>query len=114
MNGRLLRREQWDTLAKEANFKPAELAAVCSVSLRHLERFFHQHLCTTPRAWLRERQCFLAKQLILQGYSNKAVIAELKFASETHLCREFKKRFRVSPQSFKPGEGKLLEMSFPD
>jgi AraC-like DNA-binding protein len=44
----------------------------------------------------------MAKQLIAQGYSNKAAAAELKFSSESHFCREFKKVFGTSPQTFAP------------
>jgi len=47
----------------------------------------------------------LAKQLISQGYSNKAAAAEVKFATESHLCREFKKVFGTSPQTFAPARG---------
>jgi AraC-like DNA-binding protein len=39
----------------------------------------------------------------LQGYSSKAAAAELYYASDAHFCRDFKKVFGVSPQSFAPG-----------
>jgi AraC-like DNA-binding protein len=60
---------------------------------------------------LRELQCRLAKQLISQGYSSKAAAAELNFATDAHFCREFKKIFGTSPQSFAPAHGITLKLS---
>ena len=40
MSGRLVRIEKWETLARQADFHPAQMAALCSISLRQLERFF--------------------------------------------------------------------------
>jgi AraC family transcriptional regulator, carnitine catabolism transcriptional activator len=102
MGGRLLKIKQWEDVARAAEFQPANVAALCSISDRQLQRFFQQSLQMTPRRWLRELQCKLAKDLIAKGYSNKAVAAELKFASESHFCREFKKVHGASPQSFAP------------
>ena len=102
MNGSLLTIEQWEQVAREADFNSAKMASLCSISERQLQRLFRQHLHCTPSHWLRELQCRLAKDLIAQGYSNKAAANELKFANESHFCREFKKIFGTSPQSFAP------------
>src|SRR6266404_7354753 len=56
----------------------------------------------SPAQWLRRLRCRLAKELISRGYSSKAVAAELKFATNSHFCREFKKVFGASPQQFAP------------
>jgi len=102
VNGSLLTIEQWEQVAREADFNSAKMASLCSISERQLQRLFRQHLRCTPSHWLRELQCRLAKDLIAQGYSNKAAANELKFANESHFCREFKKVFGTSPQSFAP------------
>jgi AraC-like DNA-binding protein len=102
VNGSLLTIEQWEQVAREADFNSAKMASLCSISERQLQRLFRQHLHCTPSHWLRELQCRLAKDLIGQGYSNKAAANELKFANESHFCREFKKVFGTSPQSFAP------------
>ena len=102
MNGSLLTIEQWEQVAREADFNSAKMASLCSISERQLQRLFRQHLRCTPSHWLRELQCRLAKDLIAQGYSNKAAANELKFANESHFCREFKKVFGTSPQRFAP------------
>jgi len=98
----LLTIEEWEQVAREADFNPAKMATLCSISERQLQRLFRQHLHLTPSRWLRNLQCRLAKRLIAQGYSNKAAAAELKFSSESHFCREFKKVFGTSPQTFAP------------
>ena len=106
MSGRLLRIERWEILAGQADFQPAKMAALCSISLRQLERFFALRFGQTPGEWSRELKCRQALKRITEGYSNKAVVAELKFASESHFCHEFKRVYGASPQSFLPGSQK--------
>lgn len=111
VNGSLLTIEQWEQVAREAEFNAAKMASLCSISERQLQRLFRRHLHCTPSHWLRELQCRLARDLIIQGYSNKAAANALKFANESHFCREFKKVFGTSPQSLAPphpGERKAI------
>lgn len=98
MNSRLEKIENWENLAQSANFQPDQLSALCGVSLRQLERFFKCRFRTTPRRWLRELQCHLAKELITAGYSTKAAAAELKFTSPARFCHAFKRIRGVPPQ----------------
>jgi AraC-like DNA-binding protein len=100
MSGRLSIIKRWDLLAVKADFRSNKMAALCSVSPRHLQRFFGEQFQKSPRIWLRELQCEFARQLISQGYSNKAAASELKFSNENHFCREFKRFFGHSPQKF--------------
>src|SRR5215467_3414420 len=99
---RLSKIPDWEKLAKAANFRPAVMAALCPVSLRQMERFFVQHFNQTPLEWARQLRCRCARQLIMEGWANKAVVAELRFANESHLCHEFQRFYAVSPQSFAP------------
>ncbi len=101
-------------MAKEADFRPSKMAQLCSVSERHLQRIFKRQLHCTPSRWLRELQCRQARDLIAQGYSSKAAAAELKFATEAHFCREFKKVFGACPQSFAPNRASHLKLSILD
>jgi AraC-like DNA-binding protein len=94
----------WQRLARQAEFKPARLALLCSMSERQLQRIFKKSFNSTPRLWLRKLQCQMAKGLIARGYSTKAAAAELNFATEAHFCREFKKVFGASPQCFGPNQ----------
>ena len=114
MSGMVVRTQDWEQVARQAEFKPAKMATLCSMSERHLQRIFKKHLQRTPSQWLRELQCRLAKQLISQGYSSKAAAAELNFATDAHFCREFKKIFGTPPQTFAPAHGISLKMSVLD
>jgi AraC-like DNA-binding protein len=114
MSGKVVRTQDWEQVAKQAEFKPAKMATLCSMSERHLQRIFKKHLQRTPSQWLRELQCRLAKQLISQGYSSKAAAAELNFATDAHFCREFKKVFGTPPQSFAPAHGISLKLCMLD
>ncbi len=112
MAGRLLKIVEWEQLGRQAGFSPPTMAALCHVSLRQLERLFEQQFQTTPGHWLRALQCRLAKELVSQGYSNKAASTELTFANESHFCREFKKAFGVPPQTFAPGWNPAQNVAF--
>jgi transcriptional regulator GlxA family with amidase domain len=100
MKFRILKVCQWENLAITARFQPAVLAALCSLSLRQVERHFMRHFQRTPENWMRELRCRLARELIAEGWSNKAVAHELHFANESHLCHEFAHYYRDTPQAF--------------
>ena len=102
MNRQFGKIQDWEAKAIKSFFKPAKLASLCSLSLRQLERKFRLHLKMTPREWLREVQCLLARQLIEEGWTSKKVAKKLKFASQAHFSREFKKSFGVNPRSLAP------------
>ena len=104
MRGRIAK-HKWEQMAREADFNTGKLASLCSISERQLQRIFRRSFDCTPSHWLRNLQCRLAKDLIAQGYSNKAAAVELKFGSPSHFCREFKRVFGKSPQTFAPGYG---------
>jgi transcriptional regulator GlxA family with amidase domain len=113
MKGRLLRIENWENLAQNAKFQPALMADLCPITLRNLERFFRDNFNTTPARYARELRCRLARQLISQGWSNKAVVEELGFGNAAHLCHEFKKIYGVSPQNFAPVYGGNVVIRLP-
>lgn len=102
IHGRLMRIGDWEGLARAANFDAQDMAGLCPISLRHLERFFANIFDQTPRNWLRHLRCRIALELISQGWSNKAVAAELHFADPSHFCHTFKRVYGKSPQSFGP------------
>jgi transcriptional regulator GlxA family with amidase domain len=78
------------------------MAALCCISLRQLERHFANQFHTTPRSWTQHLRLRLAKELLSQGFTNKAVVAELGFTDNAHLCREFKKRCGTTPRYYAP------------
>ena len=100
MGGRLFRIQDWEMLAREAQFQPNTMAALCPISLRQLRRFFKKQFDKTPSEWARQLRCRIALKLVSTGMSNKAIVAELGFADESHFCHDFKKIYGASPQSF--------------
>jgi len=102
MSARLLRIQDWEKLAREAKFQPEIMAALCSISLRTLERFFASTFNTTPTSWARRLRCRIARQLIMEGWKNTAVVTELNYGNESHLCHEFQTFYGASPQTFAP------------
>ena len=99
---RLLKIEDWETLARQAGFHPADMAALCPISLRQMQRFFAANFEKTPSEWARELRCRLARQLIAEGWSSKAVVLELGFFDGSHLSREFRHFHGAPPQAFAP------------
>lgn len=102
MGARLLRVKNWEIVAREAKFRPAVAAAKCCVSLRQFERFFAENFQQSPGLWMRAMRCRMAKEFIAKGWSNKAVVNELHFGNESHLCHEFQKFYGCSPQTYAP------------
>ena len=110
--GRLSRIESWEDLTRSAGFRPVVMAVLCGVSLRQLERFFLETFGITPGEWSRNLRCRLARQLISEGWSSKAVASELRYASSSHLCQEFKKAFGAPPQVFAPTHQRGSDVAF--
>lgn len=109
MSGQLLKINNWQVVARAAQFRPATMAGLCSVSLRQLERHFAHEFKTTPGKWSRDFRFKLAQELISKGWSNKAIASELAFTDNAHLCREFKRKCGKTPHrsalaSLKRGE----------
>ncbi len=102
MSARLLRIQSWEKVALAGKFQPEAMAALCLISLRTLERFFASDFKTTPVDWARRLRCRMARQLIDAGWKNTAVVRELFFGNESHLCHEFHRFYGVSPQTFAP------------
>ncbi len=102
MSAKLLRIRNWEEVTLHAKFQPDAMAALCSTSLRNLERFFASTFNMTPTYWARRLRCRIARQLITEGWKSIAVVTELNFGNESHLCHEFHKFYGVSPQTFAP------------
>jgi len=82
------------------------MAAKCPISLRQFERFSSKHFNKTPKRWVKQLQLEVARDLIAQGWKNKAVAEEIGMTPST-LCKAFKKLHGAPPQSFAPLYGKI-------
>lgn len=99
--GRLFVSEwNWEELAQIARYDANELAKLCNVSARHLQRFFRRHFQRAPQHWLNERRLLAARSLLLTGDPVKKVALDLGFKQTSHFCREFKSRTHMTPSQF--------------
>src|SRR4029079_17950348 len=89
--------QRWEELAQAARFDANELARLCQISTRHLERQFRRRLGRPPQDWLNERRIMAATPLLLSGLPVKAVAFEVGFKQPSHFSRHFKLRFQMSP-----------------
>lgn len=97
MSSRLEYVQQWESLAEEAGYRPSELAVLCQISLRTLERHFQKNYGVTVSQWLRDLRLTRAYQNLLVGKSVKEVAFDQGYKQVSHFSREFKNHFGVSP-----------------
>jgi AraC-like DNA-binding protein len=90
--------QTWEKLAAEANYRPNELASLCNVSLRTLQRHFSRNKMTLSE-WLRDARANEAYQRIKAGETIKAVSYDLGFKQPSHFSRVFKQVHGVAPSS---------------
>jgi AraC-like DNA-binding protein len=102
MSSRLEYVQQWESLAENAGYRPSDLAALCQISLRTLERHFQKNYGVTVSLWLRELRLGKAYQGLLTGKSVKEVAYEQGYKQVSHFSREFKNHFGVSPSFLLP------------
>jgi AraC-like DNA-binding protein len=87
-------------LAPAAHFDATELARLCHVSKRQLQREFRRWLDRSPQDWLNERRIRAAQKKLLRGDPVKRVALELGFKQVSHFCRQFKSLNDMTPSEF--------------
>jgi AraC-like DNA-binding protein len=93
--------EQWEAKASKAGFHPEQLARLCQVSLRQLERHFLLAYQLTPKVWLAQYRLHEGRRLVLEGQlSVKAIAFQLNFKHPSSFSRAFKKFYGVNPTKF--------------
>lgn len=97
MSSRLEYVQQWESLAEKAGYRPSELAELCQISLRTLERHFQKNYGVTVSQWLRELRLSKAYQNLLLGKAVKEVAFDQGYKQVSHFSREFKNHFGVNP-----------------
>lgn len=91
--------QNWEKLAAEANYRPCELASLCTVSLRTLQRHFNRCYGMKLGDWLRDVRINHAYQRLQTGEAIKVVAYELGFKQPSHFSRVFKQVYGVSPSA---------------
>ena len=108
MSGRLAKIQDWNALARDANYDTTRLSELCRVSPRTIERFFRAIRRPTPQRWLNELRLQAAFALTSDGLKSvKEVAQEFGYKQRAHFSRVFKARYGVGPsQILMDGSGK--------
>ena len=96
------RTDSWEVLAAESNYRPTELARLCHVSLRTLQRRFAQNYGMTISDWMRQIRLAKAYARVVSGESIKVVAYDLGFKQLSHFSRVFKQVHGVAPSFVSP------------
>ncbi|MEW6306452.1 MAG: helix-turn-helix transcriptional regulator [Verrucomicrobiota bacterium] len=94
------RLHRWTMLARESGYRAAELARLCRVTVRQLERIYQKELGCSPQEWLNHQRMVAAQMLLLESRTVKMVALRLGFKQESHFCREFKRYHEMTPSEF--------------
>ena len=100
MSSHLDRFHDWASLARTAQYRADDMARLCSVSQRQMQRYFERRFDQSPHAWLNELRLREAEELLLKGNYVKAVAFDLGFKDAAHFCRTFKLHYGLSPLAF--------------
>ncbi|MGB7748310.1 MAG: helix-turn-helix domain-containing protein [Verrucomicrobiia bacterium] len=92
--------ERWEQLAGTACYDAKELAKICHLSVRQLERDFRHLLARSPQDWLNKQRIKAAQQLLRSDLPVKVVALELGFKQASHFCRQFKSFHHLTPSQF--------------
>ena len=89
--------ENWNELAREADYHAARLAGLCGVSLRQLQRYFIAEMGTQPQDWLNGLRMRKAVVLIARGSSVKEAAFQLGYKQVSYFSRVFKQTHGLAP-----------------
>jgi len=97
MSSRLVFVQEWEVLAAKARYRASDLAEICQISLRTLERHFQKNYGETVSKWLNELRLKQAYAALQTGKSVKEVAFDYGYKQVSHFSREFKNHFGISP-----------------
>ncbi|WP_137971417.1 AraC family transcriptional regulator [Pseudomonas sp. F(2018)] len=78
-----------------------ELAALVNLSPFHFARVFRRATGLPPHAWLKQRRLEQARALLRSGCAPLQVALQLGFSDQSHLSRQFKQSYGVSPGEYR-------------
>lgn len=97
MNSRLRYIENWEELAKRANWSVTRLAQLSGVSRKTLLKYFTTEKGMHPKKWLADRRQSIGLHLLRNGYSVKEVATAVGYKNPSSFSREFKNQRGVYP-----------------
>ena len=92
------------SVANQSNYQPIQMARLCQISLRQLERTFKVESGCTPREWLKMQRLNNALLMLRRAQSVKQVAYALAYPQIPQFCREFKMRFGITPKEFRQSQ----------
>ncbi|SIQ35108.1 AraC family transcriptional regulator [Aquipseudomonas alcaligenes] len=78
-----------------------ELAGLVNLSPFHFARVFRRATGLPPHAWLKQRRLEQARALLRSGCAPLQVALQLGFSDQSHLNRQFKQSYGVSPGEYR-------------
>lgn len=78
-----------------------ELATLVHLSPFHFARVFRRATGLPPHAWLKQRRLEQARALLRSGCAPLQVALQLGFSDQSHLTRQFKQSYGVSPGEYR-------------
>lgn len=78
-----------------------ELAACVHLSPFHFARVFRKATGLPPHSWLMQKRLAYAQNLLKQGIVPSSVAADLGFSDQSHLTRQFKQAYGISPGTYR-------------
>lgn len=78
-----------------------ELAAEVGLSPFHFARTFRRATGMPPHAWLKQQRLDQARALLKAGCAPAGVAAQLGYADQSHLTRQFKQAYGVGPGEYR-------------
>ncbi|MDF0729614.1 AraC family transcriptional regulator [Pseudomonas entomophila] len=77
------------------------LASAVNLSPFHFARVFRQATGLPPHAWLKQRRLVRARELLKSGVPALEVAFALGFSDQSHLNRQFKQAYGVTPGTYR-------------
>ena len=95
-------------IAREGEYRTANLCDRIGVSERHLRRVFEEGLGISPKEWLRQERMVAARALLREGSPIKEVASDLGFTNPKVFSRDFQLYYGVKPTDFQRKEFKFV------
>ena len=103
MNSHLDSIADWASLARHARYRSGDLALLCQVSPRQLERYFRGKFGRSPQKWLDALRLHEAASGVRSGKQVKEVALDLGFIHPSHFIQKFKRMYGCTPLKFSVG-----------
>ena len=95
-------------IARDGEYRTANLCDRIGVSERHLRRVFEEGLGISPKEWLRQERMVAARALLREGSPIKEVASDLGFTNPKVFSRDFQLYYGVKPTDFQRKEFKIV------